>query len=161
MSSSKRARRLGLGLVSGFVTATEFSGSPPLQRRLSLWAAPRHRPDTPWRNTLMSSPRAVKRPAVDFVGFVIWDLYKSQHTICVSRRGRHHTQPFGASYASGVQLHDGIFRPHHDCRGRPVQRPDRLRPPRGSLTARRYDMLMLRVRGERIPWHAPPIAGAR
>lgn len=87
MSSSKRARRLGLGLVSGFVTAAEFSGSPPLKRRLSLWAPPRHRPDTPWRNTLMSSPRAVKRPAVDFVGFVIWDLYKSQHTICVPRNG--------------------------------------------------------------------------
>jgi hypothetical protein len=74
-------------LVSGFVTAAELSGSPPLKRRLSLWAAPRHRPDTPWRNTLMSSPRAVKRPAVDFVGFVIWDLYKSQHTICVPRNG--------------------------------------------------------------------------
>ena len=77
MSSSKRASRLGLGLVSGVVSAAELSGSPRRKRRLSLWAAPRHRPDAPWRNTLRSSPRAVKRP--DFVGFVIWDLYRTNN----------------------------------------------------------------------------------
>jgi hypothetical protein len=165
MSSSKRARRLGLGLMSGFVTAAELSGAPRLKRRLSLWAPPRHRPDTPWRNTLMSSPRAVKRPAVDFVGFVIWETSKSLKT----RSVYHVTAPGPPPYATlrcllrirGTTTITRHFGPTRTAVAGLSSDLIGCAPPRGSLTARRYDMLMLRVRGERIAWHAPPIAGAR
>ena len=69
--------------------------------------------------------RAVKRPAVDFVGFVIWDLYKSQGMIWVSRNGTAAVttrNPSAPLTHPAYNVHYGIFRPDHDCRARPVQR---------------------------------------
>jgi len=106
MSSFKRAKRPGLGLVFGFVTAPELPGPSPLKRRLSFWAAPLHRPDSPCRNCRMSSPRTAKRSAADFVGFVIGTSTSRKGMICdqaIAPRRPTTGNPFDASHAPGVQ----------------------------------------------------------